>query len=54
MKIVQITPIYKGGGKENIANYRTIFALPCFSKILERIMYNKKTAFIFDWKQFGL
>ena len=34
-------PIYKGGDKENIVNYRPIFVLPCFSKILERIMYNR-------------
>ena len=39
MKIARITPICKGGGKENV-NYRPISVLPCFSKILERIMDN--------------
>ena len=40
MKIEKITPIYKGRDKENVANYRPISVLPCFSKILEKIMYN--------------
>ena len=41
MKIARITPIYKGGDKENVVNYRPISVLPCFSKLLERIKYNK-------------
>ena len=41
MKIARIMPMYKGGDKENVVNYRPIFVLPCFSKILERIMYNR-------------
>ena len=41
MKIARITPIYKGGDKENVVNYRAVSVLPCFSKILKRIMYNR-------------
>ena len=41
MKIARITPIYKSGDKENVVNCRPISVLPCFSKILERIMYNR-------------
>ena len=41
IKIARIMPIYKGGDKENVVNFRPIFVLPCFSKILERIMYNR-------------
>ena len=40
MKIALITPICKGGDKENVVNFRPISVLPCFSKILERIMCN--------------
>ena len=40
MKTARITYIYKGY-KENIVNYRSISVLPCFSKILERIMYHR-------------
>ena len=39
MKIAKVTPIFKSGDKENVTNYRPISVLPCFSKILERIMY---------------
>ena len=40
VKITQVTPIYKVGDKSNLSNYRLISVLSCFSKILERIMYN--------------
>ena len=36
LKIACVTPVFKGDEK----NYRPISVLPCFSKILERIMYN--------------
>ena len=39
MKVARITPICKGGDEENVVNYRPIYVLPCFSKILEIIMY---------------
>ena len=38
IKIVRITPIYKSVDKENVVNYSV---LPCFLKILEKIMYNR-------------
>ena len=58
MKIARITPIYKGGDKENVVNYRPISVLPCFSKILERIMYNRLYLYLTENnllcnKQFG-
>ena len=40
LKIARITPVYKGGGRSKWGNYRSISVLPCFSKILERIMHN--------------
>ena len=46
MKIARITPIYKGGDKENVINYRPISVLRCFSKILERIMYNRRYLYL--------
>ena len=36
-----VTPIFKSGAKENVSNYRPISILPVFSKVLERIMYNR-------------
>ena len=35
MKNAGITPIYKGGDKENLVNYRPISVLPSFPKIPE-------------------
>ena len=41
MKIPKIMPIYKGRDKENASKYSSISVLPCFSKILKRIVYNR-------------
>ncbi|XP_057310271.1 uncharacterized protein LOC130648249 [Hydractinia symbiolongicarpus] len=41
LKIARITPIFNSGDRTNLTNYRAISVLPCFSKILERIMYNR-------------
>ena len=56
----KITPIFKSGENEFLTNYGPISVLPSFSKILERIMYNRleyeyltKNNLLFD-KQFGL
>ena len=41
LKITRVTPVVKGGDEKDLGNYRPISVLPCFSKILERIMYNR-------------
>ena len=41
LEIAKVTPIYKAGDNSDISNYRPISVLPCFSKILERLMYNR-------------
>ena len=41
LKIAKVTPIFKSGDKDNVTNYRPISILPVFSKVLERIMYNR-------------
>ena len=41
LKIAKATPIYKPGDSSDISNYKPISVLPCFSKILERLMYNR-------------
>ena len=58
LKIARITPIFKSGVKEHLSNYRPISVLSCFSKILERIMYNRLYSFLIENnilydKQFG-
>ena len=40
MKIAIVSPVFKIFGSANISNYPPISVPPCFSKILECIMYN--------------
>ena len=39
LKIAKVSPIYKRDEEFLLTNYRPISVLPCFSKLLERIMY---------------
>ena len=41
LKILKVFPVYKSGKKYALSIYRRISVLPCSSKILERIMYNR-------------
>ena len=56
--IARVTPVFKAGNENEVGSYRLISILPCFSKILERIMYNRlfkylTTNEILYKKQFG-
>ena len=58
LKIAKIFPIYKSEKTYARPNYRPISVLPCFSKILERIIYNRLPNYmnkneILNGKQFG-
>ena len=47
MKKSKVIPIYKNcGSKETMKNYRPVSLLPAFSKILERLVYNRLYSFI--------
>ena len=46
LKIGCITPIYKNSSKSDIKNYRPVCSLSPFSKIFERIIYNRMIVFI--------
>jgi hypothetical protein len=41
-----VTPIHKKRDLRDVNNYRPISVLPLFSKLLEKLMYNRLTAFI--------
>ena len=41
LKAAKVIPIYKKGERDNLTNYRPISILPYFSKIFEKIMYNR-------------
>ena len=46
MKIAKVSPISKNSKKSIASNYRPISVLPCFSKILEQIMYNRLYSYL--------
>jgi hypothetical protein len=46
MKIAEVLPIYKKGGKQEISNYSPIQILPFFSKILEILIYKRVVTFL--------
>ena len=57
-KIAKVTPLFKVGDNTELSNYRPISSLPCFSKILERVMHNRLNKYLLDSiilykKQFG-
>ena len=58
MKVARILPIYKNWDRQKIENYRPISILPCFSKVLERVIYNRllnyfETNNLLSNKQYG-
>ena len=58
MKIAKVIPVFKSGNKTSLTNYRPISILSVFSKIFEKIVYNKIISFISKYnilysKQFG-
>ena len=46
MKIARVIPLHKSGDLKNLSNYRPVSILPLFSKILERLMYDRLLSFI--------
>ena len=50
MKISIVSPVFKTGDTVDISNYYSISVLPCFSRILERVMYNHPYKYLIDQK----
>ena len=46
LKLANVVPIFKSGDNAIFSNYRPVSVLPVFSKIIERIMYNRLLAFL--------
>lgn len=46
LKIARVCPVFKGGDAADFSNYRPISILPSFSKIYERLVYNRLMSFI--------
>ena len=50
MKIAKVIPLFENGYSENITNYRPISVLPCFSKVLQPIMYKRLFKYLCEEK----
>ena len=46
LKIARVIPLIKSGEQDIFTNYRPVSVLPAFSKILERVMYNRLLRFL--------
>ena len=45
MKIERLTPLFKVDDRTELSNYRPISILPLFSKILEKVMFERTMNF---------
>ena len=48
LKIANVVPIFKSGDEMVFSNYRPVSVLPVFSKVIERLMYNRLLKYIND------
>ena len=46
LKLARVIPIYKGGDRTCLSNYRPISILPVVSKIFERVMYSRLYSYL--------
>ena len=46
LKTAKVIPLHKGGSVLSVSNYRPISLLPIFSKIFERLVYNRMIEYI--------
>ncbi len=58
LKIARVVPLFKGGDKSNLANYRPISLVPVLSKIFEKLIHKRLVSFldkheVIYHKQFG-
>ena len=41
LKVAKVVPVHKKGDSKDITNYRPVSVLPIFSKVFERVIYNR-------------
>ena len=46
LKIAKVCPVFKSGSVSNFSDYRPISVLPSFSKVFEKIAYNRLYNFV--------
>ena len=50
LKSAKVSPILKNGKKDLLTNYQPISVLLCFSKVFERIMYDRLYSYLTENK----
>ena len=53
-KTAHVVPVFEGGAKEDVANYRLISLLSCSSKLLERVVCDDLSSFLMENGHIGL
>ena len=53
LKLAKVIPIFKSGNRKKFSNYRPVSIWPQFSKILEKLFYNRLVSFIEKQKLFS-
>jgi len=46
LKIAKVCPVFKGGASNEFSNFRPISVLPSFSKIFEKVVFNRLNIYI--------
>ena len=46
LKLVNVAPVFKANDEMTFTNYRPVSLLPVFSKLIERLMYNRLVSYI--------
>lgn len=54
LKLATVTPVYKGGVKSNVTNYRPISVLSSISKILEKLLNTRLLAYLEKFSMLSL
>ena len=50
LKLAKVVPVHKKDNVMNVCNYRPISILSSFSKLLERVVYNRLYAFLYPFQ----
>ena len=48
LKMAKVIPVFKSGEKSHVTNYKPIFILSSFSKLLEKAVHHRTTKFLND------
>ena len=53
LKVAEVIPIFKNGGRDRTANYRPISFIYQFNKVFEKFLYNRIYSYLIRYKLFS-